>query len=86
MDAADLVDNGKIRVIQDRIWARETLEKQERERAERENSKGFETAAGATGEMGSGSSRGVEKTTGGGASSRAETTRGTGQEEAEDYR
>jgi hypothetical protein len=36
VDAADLVDNGKIRVIQDRLWARETRERQERERVERE--------------------------------------------------
>jgi hypothetical protein len=36
VDAADLVDNGKIRVIQNGIWARETQERQERERAERE--------------------------------------------------
>jgi hypothetical protein len=36
VDAADLVDNGKIRVIQARIWARETSERQERERVERE--------------------------------------------------
>ncbi|KAG4438209.1 hypothetical protein IFR05_006306 [Cadophora sp. M221] len=36
IDAADLVENGKIRVIQDRIRARETWERQERERAERE--------------------------------------------------
>jgi len=36
VDAADLVDNGKIRVIQDRIRARETRERQERDRVERE--------------------------------------------------
>ena len=36
MDAADLVDNGKIRVIQDIIQARETWEREERERPERE--------------------------------------------------
>lgn len=36
VDAADLVDNGKIRVIQDRIRARETRERVERERVERE--------------------------------------------------
>ncbi|KAF7507079.1 hypothetical protein GJ744_010892 [Endocarpon pusillum] len=36
VDAADLVDNGKIRMIQARIWARETWERQERERVERE--------------------------------------------------
>jgi hypothetical protein len=36
VDAADLVDNGKIRVLKGRIWARETREREERERAERE--------------------------------------------------
>ncbi|KAH9208348.1 DnaJ domain-containing protein, partial [Leptodontidium sp. 2 PMI_412] len=36
VDAADLVEDGKIRVIQDRIRARETWERQERERVERE--------------------------------------------------
>ncbi|RDL31996.1 Uncharacterized protein BP5553_09398 [Venustampulla echinocandica] len=36
VDAADLVDNRKMRVIQDRIWARENRERQERERVERE--------------------------------------------------
>ncbi|EPE28669.1 hypothetical protein GLAREA_09790 [Glarea lozoyensis ATCC 20868] len=36
VDAADLVDDGKICVIQNRIWARESLERQERERAERQ--------------------------------------------------
>jgi DNA repair exonuclease SbcCD ATPase subunit len=36
VNAADLVDNGKIRVFQDRTRARETWERQERERVERE--------------------------------------------------
>jgi hypothetical protein len=36
VDAADLVDTRKIREIQDKIWARETWEKQERVRVERE--------------------------------------------------
>jgi hypothetical protein len=36
VDTADMVDNGKIRVIQDRIWAREKWERQENERVERE--------------------------------------------------
>jgi len=36
VDAADLVDDGKIRAIQERIWARERLERLERERVERE--------------------------------------------------
>ena len=36
VDAADLVENEKIRVIQDRIRARETWARQERERVERE--------------------------------------------------
>ncbi|KAH8601090.1 hypothetical protein B0O99DRAFT_589170 [Bisporella sp. PMI_857] len=36
VDAADLLDNEKIRVIQDRICVRETWERQERERVERE--------------------------------------------------
>jgi hypothetical protein len=40
VDAADLVDNGKIRAIQDRIRARETRERQEREmQQERERQK-----------------------------------------------
>jgi hypothetical protein len=36
VDAADLADDRKIRVIQARIWAREAQERQERERVERE--------------------------------------------------
>ena len=36
VDAADLVDTRKIREIQDKIWAGETWEKQERVRVERE--------------------------------------------------
>ncbi|XMA10408.1 hypothetical protein WAI453_003199 [Rhynchosporium graminicola] len=36
VDAADLVDNGKIRVIEDEVRIRETRERQERERVERE--------------------------------------------------
>lgn len=41
IDAADLGDDGKIRAIQVRIWARETREKQEREKVERERKAKF---------------------------------------------
>lgn len=41
IDAADLGDDGKIRVIQARIWARETRERQEREKVERERKAKF---------------------------------------------
>ncbi|RFU31682.1 hypothetical protein B7463_g4645, partial [Scytalidium lignicola] len=37
VDAANLVDDRKIRAIQDGIWARETRERREREKVEREN-------------------------------------------------
>ena len=36
VDAADMVENGKIRVLQQRIWARETKERQDREKTERD--------------------------------------------------
>lgn len=41
IDAADLGDDGKIRAIQVRIWARETQERQEREKVERERKAEF---------------------------------------------